>query len=136
LSLAPSFFLSIAGAAGALSREAIARGYSILFTTAVNLVASLSKAAVENQPDDQMTFFTKPKLPVVDELDYLPFEKDAAHLFFQLVSRRYEHCAMLLTTNRSVGEWVDIFGDTVIATAILDRLLPVLGVACPIYPPT
>ncbi|SFH18649.1 ATP-binding protein, partial [Methylobacterium phyllosphaerae] len=53
----------------------------------------------------------------------LPFEPDAAHLFFQLVSRRYERGAMLVTSNRAVGEWGSVFGDAVVATAILDRLL-------------
>jgi len=61
-------------------------------------------------------------LPVVDEPGYLPREPDAAHLFFQLVSRRYERGSMLVTSNRAVGEWGTAFGDTVVATAILDRL--------------
>jgi DNA replication protein DnaC len=60
---------------------------------------------------------------IIDELGYLPFERNAAHLFFQLVSRRYEKGAILLTSNRSVGEWGTVFGDAVVATAILDRLL-------------
>ena len=59
----------------------------------------------------------------IDELGYLPFEPDAAHLFFQLVSRRYERGSLLVTSNRSVGEWGTVFGDPVVATAILDRLL-------------
>src|SRR4029078_5302922 len=59
----------------------------------------------------------------IGELGYLPFEPNAAHLFFQLVSRRYEKGAILLTSNRSVGEWGAAFGDPVVATAILDRLL-------------
>jgi len=70
--------------------------------------------------------FTKPKLLVVDELDYLPFEANAAHLFFQLVSWRYERgsrLVMLVTSNRSVAEWGAVFGDAVVATAVLDRLL-------------
>lgn len=54
---------------------------------------------------------------------YLPFEANAAHLFFQLVSRRYEKGSILITSNRSVGEWGGVFGDPVVATAILDRLL-------------
>ena len=54
---------------------------------------------------------------------YLPFETNAAHLFFQLVSRRYERGAMLVTSNRAVGEWGPVFGDLIVATAILDRLL-------------
>jgi DNA replication protein DnaC len=60
---------------------------------------------------------------IIDELGYLPFEANAAHLFFQLVSRRYERGAMLVTSNRAVGEWGMVFGDPVVATAILDRLL-------------
>jgi DNA replication protein DnaC len=53
----------------------------------------------------------------------LPFETNAAHLFFQLVSRRYERGSMLIASNRAVGEWGTVFGDAVVATAILDRLL-------------
>ena len=53
----------------------------------------------------------------------MPFEPDAAHVFFQLVGRRYERGAVLLTSNRAVGEWGSVFGDPVVATAILDRLL-------------
>ncbi len=60
---------------------------------------------------------------IIDELGYLPFEANAAHLFFQLVSRRYEKGSILITSNRSVGEWGSVFGDPVVATAILDRLL-------------
>ena len=60
---------------------------------------------------------------LIDELGYLPFEPHAAHLFFQLVSRRYERGSILITSNRSVGEWGEVFGDAVVATAILDRLL-------------
>ncbi len=60
---------------------------------------------------------------VVDELGYLPFEPNAAHLFFQLVSRRYERGSLLITGNRNVSEWGTVFGDPVVATAILDRLL-------------
>src|SRR2546430_13253654 len=60
---------------------------------------------------------------IVDELGYLPSEANAAHLFFQLVSRRYERDSMLMTSNRAVSEWGMVFGDTVVATAILDRLL-------------
>jgi DNA replication protein DnaC len=73
--------------------------------------------------EERLGFFAKPKLLIVDELGYLPFEPNAAHLFFQLVSRRYERGSMLITSNRSVGEWGAVFGDPVVATAILDRLL-------------
>ena len=70
-----------------------------------------------------MTHYAKPKLLIVDGLGYLPFEPDAARLLFQLVSRRYKRGAMLVTSNRAVGEWGTVFGDPVVTTAILDRLL-------------
>jgi DNA replication protein DnaC len=107
----------------ALGRAAIREGYSVLFVTAPALVAALAKAHDEGRLEDRLGFFAKPKLLIVDELGYLPFETNAAHLFFQLVSRRYERGSMLLTSNRSVGEWGTVFGDPVVATAILDRLL-------------
>ncbi|MGA7323585.1 MAG: ATP-binding protein [Rhodomicrobium sp.] len=70
-----------------------------------------------------MTFFSKPKLLIIDEFGYLPFERNAAHLFFQLVSRCYERGSMPVTSNRAVSEWGQVLGDPVVATAILDRLL-------------
>ncbi len=107
----------------ALGREAIQRGYSVLFVTALSLIAILAKAQAEGRLEERLSYFAGPKLLVIDELGYLPLEKSAANLFFQLVSRRYERAATLITTNRSVGEWGEIFGDTVVAAAILDRLL-------------
>jgi DNA replication protein DnaC len=107
----------------ALGRAAIGEGYSVLFTAAPALVATLARAHADGRLDDRLAFYAKPKLLIVDELGYLPFEPNAAHLFFQLVSRRYERGSMLITSNRSVGEWGAVFGDPVVATAILDRLL-------------
>lgn len=107
----------------ALGRAAIRAGYSVLFVTAPALVAALAKAHGEGRLDERLGFYAKPKLLIVDELGYLPFEPDAAHLFFQLVSRRYERGSLLITSNRSVGEWGTVFADPVVATAILDRLL-------------
>lgn len=107
----------------ALGREAIRAGYSVLFVAAPALVAALAKAHLEGHLDERLGFYAKPKLLIIDELGYLPFEPNAAHLFFQLVSRRYERGSLLITSNRSVGEWGDVFGDAVVATAILDRLL-------------
>jgi IstB-like ATP binding protein/Bacterial regulatory proteins, lacI family len=91
--------------------------------TAMPLVASLAKAYSEKRLDEKLLSLAKAKLLIVDELGYLPLEPDAAHLFFQLVSRRYEMGAILITSNRSVAEWGAVFGDPVAATAILDRLL-------------
>jgi len=69
--------------------------------------------------------WTRPQFPflIIDELGYLPLEKVSANLFFQLIAKRYEHGAVIITSNRGYGEWGEIFGDTVIASAILDRLL-------------
>ena len=107
----------------AIGREVIIAGYTVLFIPAVTLVAALAKAHAEGKLEDKLCQLAKPKLLIVDELGYLPFEPDAAHLFFQLVSRRYERGALLVTSNRSIGEWGAVFGDPVVTTAILDRLL-------------
>jgi len=107
----------------ALGREAIRVGHSVLFVTALALLASLSKAQAQGRLDERLVMFIRPKLLILDELGYLSLEREAAHLFFQLVSRRYERGAMLITSNRSVGEWGSVFGDPMVATAILDRLL-------------
>lgn len=107
----------------ALGREAIREGYSVLFASAPALLASLVKAHAEGRLDERLAFYAKPKLLIIDELGYLPFDPNAAHLFFQLVSRRYERGSLLITSNRSVAEWGTVFGDPVVATAILDRLL-------------
>lgn len=107
----------------ALGREAIREGYPVLFTAASALVAALAKAHADGRLEERLAFYAKPKLLIIDELGYLPFEPNAAHLFFQLVSRRYERGSLMITSNRSVGEWGTVFGDPVVATAILDRLL-------------
>jgi DNA replication protein DnaC len=107
----------------ALGREAIKIGYSVLFTPATTLLTTLARAHAEGRLEDRLAFYAKPKLLIVDELGYLPFAPDAAHLFFQLVSKRYERGSLMITSNRSVGEWGSVFGDPVVATAILDRLL-------------
>lgn len=107
----------------ALGREAVVRGYTVLYTSAMGLVGALAKAHQAGRLEEKLAHYVKPKLLVIDELGYLPLEPDAAHLFFQLVSRRYERGSILLTSNRPVGEWGAVFGDTVVATAILDRLL-------------
>jgi DNA replication protein DnaC len=107
----------------ALGREAIRLGYTTLFVQAPALLTQLSRAHQEGLLEEKIGVYAKPKLLIIDELGYLPFESKAAHLFFQLVSRRYEKGSTLITSNRSVGEWGEVFGDPVVATAILDRLL-------------
>ncbi|TXM55659.1 AAA family ATPase [Methylobacterium sp. WL120] len=107
----------------ALGREAIVAAYSVVFKPATTLVAQLAKAHGEGRLEERLTHYAKPRVLIIDELGYLPFEPDAGHLFFQLLSRRYERGAMLVTSNRVVGECGSVFGDPVVATAILDRLL-------------
>ena len=107
----------------ALGREAIRLGYSVLFVGATALITSLARAHAEGRLEERLTYYAKPKLLIIDELGYLPFEPNAAHLFYQLVARRYERGSVLVTSNRSIGEWGTVFGDPVVATAILDRLL-------------
>lgn len=107
----------------ALGRQAILHRHTVLFVPATSLVTDLAKAHHSGRLEERLAFYTKPKLLIIDELGYLPFEPDAAHLFFQLVSRRYERGSTLVTSNRNVTEWGTVFGDSVVATAILDRLL-------------
>jgi len=107
----------------ALGLKAIEAGYRVLFTTAANLMTTLTKAHGEGRLDEKLKFFTTPRLLIIDEIGYLPIDRLGANLFFQLISRRYERGPMILTSNQSFAAWGDVFGDRVIATAILDRLL-------------
>lgn len=106
-----------------LGRRLVELGHTVLFTSATGLLTVLSKAESEGRLEEKLINYVKPRLLIVDELGYLPFERRAAHLFFQLVNRRYERGSMMITTNQRVGEWGTMFGDEVLATAILDRLL-------------
>jgi len=107
----------------ALGREAVRQGYSVLFAPAMALITGLMKGQAEGRLEERLAHYAKPKLLIIDEFGYLPLEPHAAHLLFALVSRRYERGSMLVTSNRSVGEWGTVLNDAVVATAILDRLL-------------
>jgi DNA replication protein DnaC len=106
-----------------LGLKAIERGYRVLFTTAAAMTATLTKALAEGKLEDKLKLYTVPRLLIIDEIGYLPIERQAANLFFQLISRCYEKGPMVLTSNQSFGAWGEVFGDRVIATAILDRVL-------------
>ncbi|MGH8632296.1 MAG: IS21-like element helper ATPase IstB, partial [Burkholderiales bacterium] len=106
-----------------LGMKAIEHGYRVLFTTAVALITNLTRALAEGKLEDKLKLYTVPRLLIIDEIGYLPIERSGANLFFQLISRRYERGPMVLTSNQSFGAWGEVFGDRVIATAILDRLL-------------
>jgi DNA replication protein DnaC len=107
-----------------LGRKAVEQGHSVRFTTATALLATLGKAESEGDLGAKLTEYSRPRLLIIDELGYLPFERRSAHRFFQLVNRRYEQGSLLVTTNQRVSDWGTVFGDEVLATAILDRLLP------------
>jgi len=106
-----------------LGLKAIEHGYRVLFSTAAALIANLTRALAEGKLEDKLKLYTVPRLLVIDEIGYLPIERSGANLFFQLISRRYERGPMILTSNQSFGAWGEVFGDRVIATAILDRVL-------------
>ena len=106
-----------------LGLKAIERGYRVLFTTAAAMLATLVKALGEGRLEEKLKTYTVPRLLIIDEIGYLPIDSQGANLFFQLISRRYERGPMILTSNQSFGSWGDVFGDRIIATAILDRIL-------------
>lgn len=109
--------------ATALAVEAVKAGKSVAFSTLADLVTSLAKAEKEGTLRERIRYLARPQLLVVDEIGYLPVVPGGGNFFFQLVNARYEKGAMILTSNRGFAEWGDIFGDPVVATALLDRLL-------------
>jgi DNA replication protein DnaC len=107
----------------ALAEAGIQAGQAAYFITAHDLVTDLGRAYREGRLDRRMRIYLAPKVLVIDEMGYLPLDDMGATIFFQLVSARYERGSIVLTSNKSYGEWGSIFGDPIIATAILDRLL-------------
>lgn len=96
---------------------------STYFIKCHDLIQQLKKAKLENRLDDRLKHFCKYKLLIIDELGYLPIEKEDSKLFFQLIDMRYEKKSTILTTNINFNNWDDVFFDPVIANAILDRIL-------------
>jgi DNA replication protein DnaC len=109
--------------ASALAIEAVKAGRSVYFSTLADIITSLAEAERDGMLRERIRYLCRPALLVVDEIGYLPITPGGGNLFFQLVNRRYEKGAMILTSNRGFAEWGEIFGDTVVATALLDRLL-------------
>jgi DNA replication protein DnaC len=107
----------------ALAEAAIQAGFGAYFMTAHDIVHDLGRAYREGRLDRRMRVYLAPKVLIIDEMGYLPLDDLGATIFFQLVSARYERGSIILTSNKSYGDWGSIFGDTIIATAILDRLL-------------
>ena len=107
----------------ALGVEAVKAGKSVYFATLAEIIATLSKAEREGKLVQRIGYLIRSALLIIDEVGYLPIQKGGANLFFQLINARYERGAIILTSNRGFGEWGEVFGDTVVAAALLDRLL-------------
>lgn len=107
----------------ALGVEAVKAGKSVYFGTLAEIVNSMAKAEREGTLRERVRFLARNSLLIVDEIGYLPIGSGGGNLFFQLVNACYERSAMILTSNRSFGEWGEVFGDPVVAAALLDRLL-------------
>ena len=93
------------------------------FINCHDLILQLKRAKLENRLETRLKFFSKYKVLIIDEVGYLPIDKEGANLLFQLINKRYENSSTIITTNKPFSEWGEGFGDSVLASAILDRLL-------------
>ncbi len=110
--------------ATALSHAACRKGHSVLFTTAADLINTLTAAQRTGGMEPVFRRFIKPEVPVLDELGYLPIDKTGADLLFRIVSQRYERGSIVVTSNRVFKRWPETFNnDSTLTSALLDRLL-------------
>jgi DNA replication protein DnaC len=110
--------------ATALGYTACLQGYSVLFTSAIDVINTLSATKTSGRLKQELKKYTKSSLLILDELGYLPIDKAGADLLFQVISLRYEQGSILITSNRAYKEWPKIFNnDSTLTSAILDRLL-------------
>ncbi len=117
----PSPFSHLATAIG---YQACLKGYTVLFTTAIDVINTLSLDQAAGQLKKGLKKYLKPSLLILDELGYLPIDKHGADLLFQIISYRYEKGSVLITSNREYKKWPQIFNnDATLTSAILDRLL-------------
>jgi DNA replication protein DnaC len=107
----------------ALGVEAVRAGRSVYFSPFADIIDNLTRADREGRLRERIRYLCRAQLLIIDEIGYLSVGAAAGHLFFQLVNARYERGAMILTSNRGFAEWGKVFGDAVVATALLDRLL-------------
>jgi DNA replication protein DnaC len=106
-----------------LAIRACQAGHRVLFATATDWVTRLTDAHRQGQLPRELDRLRRYGLIIVDEVGYLPFEQDAANLFFQLVSSRYEHASLILTSNLPFSGWGGVFGDQAVAAAMIDRIV-------------
>ena len=96
---------------------------STYFINCNDLIEALKKAHSQNRIDDKLRTLSKYKLLIIDEVGYLPIDIEGANLLFQLINKRYERNSTIITTNKPFSKWGELFGDAMIANAILDRLI-------------
>jgi DNA replication protein DnaC len=106
-----------------LGFRACESGYKVLFATLNDMVSVLMASMADNSFPSKLRQFVQPSLLIVDEVGYLPVSKEGANFLFQVVAKRYETGSIILTSNKSFADWGEILGDSVIAAAVLDRLL-------------
>lgn len=110
--------------ASALGYAACLTGYKVLFATAIDVINTLAAAQAAGRMKQELRKYTRPSLLILDELGFLPIDKAGADLLFQVISRRYEQGALVITSNRAYKDWPEIFNnDSTLTSAILDRLL-------------
>lgn len=109
--------------ATAIGIEASSKRVSTYFIHFNDLINKIKKAASENRDENIVKHYSKYKLLIIDEIGYLPIEKQYADIFFQLIAKRYEKKSTIITTNQPFSKWGEVFGDNIIATAIIDRLV-------------
>jgi len=107
----------------AIGMRACLAGQRVLFATATEWVARLGEASRQGRLQDELRRLERVPLLVVDEVGYVPFDPEAANLMFMLVSSRYERASMIVTSNKPFSGWGEIFGDDVVAAAMIDRLV-------------
>jgi DNA replication protein DnaC len=106
-----------------LGIRACQAGHRVAFATAAEWVARLATAHHAGRLQAEITKLGRTPLLIIDEVGYIPFEPEAANLFFQLVSARYERASLIVTSNKPFGRWGEVFGDDVVAAAMIDRLV-------------
>ncbi|MBN9797336.1 AAA family ATPase [Pseudonocardia sp. UM4_GMWB1] len=103
--------------------KATQSGHSVLFNTAGNWITRLAAAHQAGQLEAELRKIRRYKLIIIDEVGYIPFDHDAANLFFQLIASRYEQGSVMVTSNLPFGRWGEVFGDEIVAAAMIDRLV-------------
>ncbi|MDG4768631.1 IS21-like element helper ATPase IstB [Solwaraspora sp. WMMD406] len=106
-----------------LGVKACQAGYSVLFDTASNWIARIAAAHQQNRLEAELKKIRRYRLIIIDEVGYIPFDQDAANLFFQLIASRYEVGSVMVTSNLPFGRWGETFSDDVVAAAMIDRLV-------------